>query len=440
MRLTVQRTLFEIINFLLALFFVIPPGGLIEQLSGRPLFRCCFIPCLAVLGFILGRVSMTRSSSVAVTLCVVGFVVSTALAVILSLPLTLLSMIALPLITAFFSLFYFFSARKAGYTVYAPMAVAGILIHLVILLCCAGFEWGNRVTTFTSVIAILFFLLSLFAFSAKGLRRSMFRGTGSKREAYPAGMQMGNFLLVAGFVIVAAFISSIYPIFRVFSAGFSVVMQWLLAGFSFFISLFNRRSVPMNAEEDTAEVAASDNIMNVEPKGEAGWITKSIEIFAFFLALALIIYLLYKLAEHIRASGARLPGFLRRLKDRFAPVVDEDYEDETESLFDMKKMMSDTRQNMKNALKRIRERPQRIDDFPDIRMKVRFAFQQMLKKVKNRNPNAGSQTPNEIYNKEYSGEEDFREFIDYYNMAKYSDEEMPEDAERRAREILKQKL
>lgn len=58
------------------------------------------------------------------------------------------------------------------------------------------------------------------------------------------------------------------------------------------------------------------------------------------LFLCYVLYLLIgKLLEH----GVQLPGFLRNLKDRFAPVTEEDYVDETESLFDAKEMLGDTR-------------------------------------------------------------------------------------------------
>ncbi len=72
----------------------------------------------------------------------------------------------------------------------------------------------------------------------------------------------------------------------------------------------------------------------------------------------------------------RLPGFLRNFRDRF---VREDYVDETD-LFDTKEMLADTRARMKKALRKLRERPQKLEDFPDNRMKLRFAFPQILKK------------------------------------------------------------
>lgn len=440
MKLTPQRVLFEIINFLLAFLFVIPLGVLIEQACSYRLFACCMVPCLAVIGHVIGRLSLTRSMHLAMAMSAIALIVSTAAALFFSWGLGLATVL-LTILTAFFSVFFFFSARKAAYTIYAPMAVSGILIHLVVLLCCEGFQWDAQVGRFTSYIAIGFFLLSLFAFSAKGLRRSMHRGSGDKRVTYPAGMQMGNFLLVTGFILVAAFISNIYPIFQVFSKGFAVVLKGLIALLGFITGLFDRRTVSMATTEETVKsVADSDNIMAVEPKGEASWITTGVEIFAFVCVLLFFAYAVYKLVLKMKESGVRLPGFLRDLRDKFAPIQDEDYVDENESLFDMKKLLSDTRDNMKSALKKIRERPQKLDDFPDNRMKLRFAFQQLLKRVKVRDPGAVSKTPNEIYDHEYEGEEDFREFMDYYNEARYSDKPVSDEAADCAREILKQKL
>lgn len=444
MKLTLQRTLFEIANVLMALLFVIPLGIFVEQLCGWPLFRCCFIPCFSVIGYLIGRFSMTKPINLSMILSGVGLAVSTALAIVCSLGLGVAGVL-LSLITAFFSMFFFFSARKAGYTIYAPMSVAGILIHLVILFCCTGFRWSDRVTSFTSACAIGFFLLSLFALSAKGLRRSLHRSSSSKRVVYPAGMQMGNFLLVTGFILIAVFVSNITPIFRLFSRAFSVVIDGIVTLFFMLGNLFAREKKvetlveTVSSVEKAVSVADEDNIMAYEPKGEAQWFTQAVEIFAFICVMLFLIYAIYVILKKLHTSGIGR-RFLKNLRDRFAPVEDEDYEDENENLFDMKTMLSDTRENLKNALRKIRERPQKVDDFPDDRMKLRFVFQQLLKKVRGLDPGALARTPNELYQKDYSGDREIRQFMDYYNQAKYSDGDLPDDAADVARRIAKQKL
>ncbi len=439
MKTSMQRTLFEIINLILALLLVIPLGVLFEQLCGYPLYRCCLIPCLSIIGFLLGRFSMTKPMNLSIILSVLSLLAATALSLVFCPGFHLVTLL-ITLLTAFFSVFFFFSARKAGYTVYSPMLTSGILLHIMVLIFCTGLQWDAKTARFTSLISIFFFLLALFAFSAKGLRKSVHKTSSDRRVVYPAGIQMGNFLLVAGFILVAAFLSNIYPIFYLFSRGFTYVIRALVAFFGFFSSLFTRRSVSTEIEEATEESIAEDSILNAEPKGEAGWITTGVEIFAFLLVVAFFAYALLKLIQKFRRSGAHLPTFLRNLRDKFAPVADEDFTDETESLFDARQLLSDTGKRMKDAWNKFRERPQKLDDFPDNRTKMRFAFQQLLKRVQHRDPGALAKTPNEIYAAEYAGEEDFREFMDYYNEAKYSDNPVSESAVDCARGILKQKM
>lgn len=116
---------------------------------------------------------------------------------------------------------------------------------------------------------------------------------------------MGNFLLVTGFILIAAFISNIYPIFQLFSKGFSVILRGLLAIVAFLSSLFDRRTIGTDVTEfeSAVEVSAEDNIMNVEPKGEAGWLTTGVEIFAFICVMLFVLYALYKLARKLHDSG-----------------------------------------------------------------------------------------------------------------------------------------
>lgn len=436
---SMQRLLFECINLLMALLFVIPLGVLVEQLCGFPLYRCCLIPCLAGIGYILGRVSMTRPMGVSMGLCIGGTVIAVILAVLLS-PAGVLIHILMALLTLFFSGFFFFSARKAGYAIYAPMAITGILLHVLVLIICTGLQWNDSVARLLSVVSIAFFLLSLFAFSSKGLRKSLHRTSSDRRVRYPAGMQMGNFLLVTGFIIVAAFISNIYPIFNLFSGAFSHVINALIAFFALLSSKFHRRVLVDSTVDQAEQSVAEDSILNAEPKGEAGWVTTMVEIIAFVVVVLVVIYALYRLMMKLREKGVRLPGFLRNFRDRFAPVAEEDYVDETENLFDTKEMLADTRARMKKALRKLRERPQKLEDFPDNRMKLRFAFQQILKKRSAQNPGAAALTPNELQNRDFSSDTEAAQFMEYYNEARYSDKDIPEDAVSCARNMLKKKI
>ena len=118
-------------------------------------------------------------------------------------------------------------------------------------------------------------------------------------------------------------------------------------------------------------------------------------------------------------------------------MSEEDYVDETENLFDAKEMLGDTRARMKKALHKLRERPQKLEDFPDNRMKLRFAFQQLLKKLMAQNPSAAAMTPNELQSRDLADDAQAAEFMKYYNEARYSSRDIPDDAVSCARNMLK---
>ena len=439
MKILKQRSLFSVINFLMAFLLVIPLGVLIEQLCHCALYSCCLLPALAVIGYAAGRWSMPKPFAVAVACVVISTVLAAGLCLILT-PSGTLVTVLITLYTAFFTVFYFFSARKAGYSVYAPMSVSGILLHILVLIFCVGFDVQETAVTVASVAAIIFFLLALYSFSAAGLRKSLHKTSADKHVAFPAGMQMGNFLLVTGFILIAAFISNIHPIFQVFSRLFIHVIRFIGAAFGFFTGLFDRRSVSTDVDEGVSESIAEDSILNAEPKGEAAIITTGVEIFSFILAIAILGYLCFLIIRKLQKMGLQMPAFLQNLRDKLNPVTDQDFEDETENLFDSKAILAGAGNKLKNAVKKLRDRPQKISDFEDPRMKVRFAYQQLLKKVVIRDPSALAKTPNEIYVQEYKGESEFREFMDYYNEAKYSDIPLGDDAAECAEGILRQKL
>ena len=73
-------------------------------------------------------------------------------------------------------------------------------------------------------------------------------------------------------------------------------------------------------------------------------------------------------------------------------------------------------------------------------MKVRFAFQQLLKRSVSRQPGAAAMTPEELLRKDYPGEPDTAALVDYYNKARYSEQPIPDDAAACARTVLKKRL
>ena len=439
--LTPQRVLFEIVNFLLTLSFCIPLGAFLEQFFGYPAYRTAFLLCASCLGYIMGRLSMHAETNSAMGACALG-VVGACLAMAFALPRPVhgfyIAYIAHILLTAVLSVYFYFCARKAGYAIYGPLSIAGIILHLAVLILFAGLEYSDQLLRVASIGAVVFFLLSLYAFNAKGLRRSIHAGTNKATVSYPAGMQMCNFFLISGFIILALILSNISPLFVMFSFVFGRALKFIIKLMGFVTSLFDRRGVATSYEEDEmATVAEGDSIFDLEPRGESPLATTLVAIFAMACVLVLVIlFLRWVFKKGLKRIGG-VPRFVMKLRGLFAPPEEEDYVDETESLFTWKTLADGTLESLKNMLKKVTERPQRFDDFEDPRLKVRFAFKEILKKI---GPKSVYQTPYELLAGPLDDDDEYAEFIELYNDVKYNDA-VPSDAQvQQARQLMKQKL
>ena len=443
---TPQRVLFEIVNFLLVLSFTVPVGAFAEQFFGYPEYRVVFLLSVACLGYILGRLTMHADTNTAMSACLVG-AVAAGVIMAFTLPVRFVhgyqvAFVVMILLAVGLSVYFYFCARKAGYAIYGPLSIAGIIIHLVILLGFAGLEYSDKLLNVASYGAIVFFLLSLYAFNAKGLRRSIHAGSLKSTVSYPAGMQMSNFFLITGFVILALILSNISPLFQMFSFLFGRLIKGLISILGFVTSVFDRRSVATSYEDETATVADEDNLFNMEAvsRGERPVAATIVAIFAMACVVVLVILFLRWLFKTAFKRIGGMPKFVLKLRAMFAPPEEEDYVDETESLFTWKTLGEGALDSLKNALKKVTERPQRIDDFPDPRMKIRFAFKEVLKKLSYNDHRAIYRTPYELLATQLDDDDDYAELIETYNEVRYNDGIPTDEQVQHARKLMKQKI
>jgi hypothetical protein len=435
-----QRLLFECISLVMAILFVIPFGVCFEQWFGFPLWRTAFLPCFAVIGHIAGRATLRSQEGVAMGACGISAVVATVLTGIF-LPGWGLGGIICLLLTLAGSVFLFLCARKAGYSLYTPMAVVGILADLGLILICAIQSIPEASQRVVSLSACAYFLLSLYAFNSSSLRSSLHKGTTARNIRYPRGIKMNNFGMLTAFIVLAILISNIYPLFQGFSTVFMKVLSFLVKCFSFLSLLFDRRGVLIDAEEESSSTTVDDedNIYAYEPKGESAIITTIVEIFAMIVVAILLCYLAYRAVKYLKAHLKGAGGMIGRLRGMFAVPVDDDYVDEEESLT-LKEILAQAGKSLSENAKKIAQRPQRIDDFPDDRLKIRFVYQHLLKSLRDRDPGCLYQTPNEFQAKELDSDEDVTSFIAAYNTVKYADGAPGPDDIQAARRLLKRKF
>lgn len=442
MKITRQRLLFEIINFALAILYAAPISLLLERLlfPETRLYMLTAFATLAVLGYIAGRVVLKMDGSVALVVC---FVLAAVVAAVILLVLPKLSFfgIIFALYAAALTVYFFLVARKAGYTIYAPFAVSGILIYLFVMIIFYATKLSPQAAELLNYCAVIFFLLSLYALNAKGLRRSLHKGAEALSVKYPQGMQMRNFFLVTGFILLAAIISNIYPLFALFGiiAGYAVKLFGVV--FNFINWLFDQRTFRERTVEDDTATEVGIDIFGDIPMHTETTLEKIIFFTVVFACLLVILIVFFRwLNKKLGKSFKGLSALMNRIRNMFDNTSDEDYVDEVENLFGWKNILVSMKDNVLNAVRRVTVRPERIDDMPDNRMKVRFAYKELLKQGQVRSPLAICETPIEFHERILGGNESLEDFIYYYNDARYSVAEIPEQAVSAAKEALKFKI
>ena len=86
-------------------------------------------------------------------------------------------------------------------------------------------------------------------------------------------------------------------------------------------------------------------------------------------------------------------------------------------------------------VRKITDRAQKFDDFKDDRLKIRFVYQQLLKRLQKDNSGSLYQTPNEL---QAALPEHAESFIAAYNGVRYADAAPDSEAVAQAKQLLDQ--
>ena len=434
-----QRVLYEIVALLMAIFFVIPFGVLVAAVFSLSVW-CALIPCIAVLGHIAGRATFDSEVNIAMIACVASAVVSLVGAALLIHSLSLAGVV-IALLSLVLCVYLFFAGRKAGFSLYTAFALTGILAQLAILIICTMLSVEGAASNLLIFSACAFFLLSLYSFNNNSLRASMHKGTAARNVHYPSGMKINNFWLLTVFIIVAAIISNIAPLAQGFGQLLVLAIKAIASFLGMFSGFFDRRVVVTGEdEESTSTVADEDNIFAYDAKGEASLVTTIVEIIAFIIVAIMLAYLLLRLWKYLKKHLFGKGTVFTRFRNMFTAPEAEDYMDETEDLLSMKDILANAGNAARERLRKMRERPQRFDDFQDDGMKIRFVYQQLLKTFRYKIPTCTCKTPNEMMEQALGDDEDVSDFIAAYNDVRYADEQPSSDQVAAARRVLKRKF
>lgn len=257
------------------------------------------------------------------------------------------------------------------------------------------------------------FTLSMYSFNAASLYTGVHNAKGGETMAIPTGIRGKNMTLLTAFLIVAMIIGSFAFLHRFLDGAW----QWLLHVFAVFVRFITNvnsgsemRAPATPTPEPEPEVTV--NISAMVEDGDPTFIT----IYAIILCVICAVFGLLAFGfsrEKKGGSGHKLSDWVKRL---FKTKQILEYEDDVERTEDLRTLLAERRKKAKNWLKKLREKPERFEDMPDDRTRLRFAYKALLKsgRVEGWVPSA---TPNEVGDSLETPA--FRDLTRAYNEARY---------------------
>ena len=306
------------------------------------------------------------------------------------------------------------------------LAVASLLVYLA---ACVYFFTGDYALADFQPLCwcgLFAFTLSMYSFNAASLYTGVHNAKGGETMAIPTGIRGKNMTLLTGFLIVAMIIGSFSFLHRFLDGAW----HWFLYAFGVFIRFITNvsggsemRAAATPTPEPEPEVTA--NLSALVEDGDPTFIT----VYAIILCVICLVFVLlaFGFSREKRGGGShRLSDWVKRL---FKTKQILEYEDDVERTEDLRTLLAERRKKARNWLRKLREKPERFEDMPDDRMRLRFAYKALLKsgRVSGWLPSA---TPNEVGDSLETPA--FRELTRAYNEARYDlDHEVsPESAEK----------
>ncbi len=297
----------------------------------------------------------------------------------------------------------------------ARMAVASLLVYLG---ACVYFFLGDyELRDFQPLCwcGLGSFCLSLYSFNTASLHTGVHNMKGGESMAIPAGIRGRNLALLTGFLILAILVGSIGAVRQ----GLAGVWHWIVmgvAGFIRFLANVSGGSTPRvssSTPEPSPLETEETGLANLVEDGDPTFII----VYGILMALAGVVFLLVALG-FIREGRKGGVGhrFSDWVKNLFRTKEVLEYKDDVERTQDLRDMLAQRREAARRWVRKLREKPERYEDMPDDRMRLRFVYWSLLRsgRVSGWTPAA---TPREVGAEMKTPA--FRELADAYSGARY---------------------
>jgi len=221
------------------------------------------------------------------------------------------------------------------------------------------------------------FCLALYSFNTASLHTGVHNAKGGESMAIPSGIRGKNLRLLTAFLIVALLIGSLGILHTALAATGRFALYGVKTVIDFMAGL-SEGGGPAAAPAATPEPEElTDN--SIADIAEDGDPTFAI-VYGVLLALFALVFFL--LAYGFIREG-RKGGFGRRLarwaKNLFQTKEVLEYEDDVERTGDLRSALRERAEQARSWARKLREKPERYEDMPDERMRLRFVYKALLK-------------------------------------------------------------
>ena len=256
------------------------------------------------------------------------------------------------------------------------------------------------------------FLLSLYSFNTGSLHNGLHNVKGGTVMAVPAGLRSRNIIMLTVFLIVAVPLASMGFLHRGLSAGLGFIISCIWNVMKAITSGSSDSGMQNQAPKESAELPETD--IALDPGNQNGLFVP------IFISIMLVLALIAAIVVFVpKPDGRGGKGNLRDLMKRLFKVRQvEAYEDSVERLLDLKGLLKKSRDSVKSFFEKLAATPEKFEDMPDARMRVRFAYKFLLKSSRV-NHRAVYYTPSELSSE--LGMPEVEALAEAYNAARYKE-------------------
>lgn len=260
----------------------------------------------------------------------------------------------------------------------AKLAVASLLVYLG---ACVYFFLGDyELKDFQPLCwcGLGSFCLSLYSFNTASLHTGVHNMKGGESMAIPAGIRGRNLLLLTGFLLLAVLVGSIGAVRQ----GLAGLWHWIVmgaAGFIRFLANVSGGDTPRMSSatpEPSPLETEETGLANLVEDGDPTFII----VYGILLALGGVVFLLLALG-FIREGrkGGISHRFSDWVKGLFQTKEVLEYKDDVERTADLRDILAQRRERARRWVRKLREKPERYEDMPDDRMRLRFVYWSLLR-------------------------------------------------------------